>query len=179
MNSLERGDVIAASGTALQLCRLALDENGKENAGSLHQKRFSAEALRSVFLDLYTTKKKERRSRGNLEEARVDTIIPGAVLFEELLNRFEIDEIAACSFALREGVLYDHVDKRRDEIQAARELPDVRLRSVLQLARRCQWDEAHCRHVAALSLAIFDAIAPPLKWHKKERALLEYARLSP
>ncbi len=175
LNDLERGDAIATSGTALQLFRLALDENGGENSGPLHQKRFSAEALQAVFTDLYTTKKKERRSRGNLEEARVDTIIPGTVLFEELLNRFEIEEIAACSFALREGVLYDHVDRRREEIQAAQQLPDVRLRSVLQLARRCQWDEAHCRHVAALSLAIFDAVAPSLKWHKKERALLEYA----
>ena len=33
LNNLERGDVIAASGTALQLCRLALDENGKEKRG--------------------------------------------------------------------------------------------------------------------------------------------------
>ena len=61
-NGLERGGVIATSGTALQLCRLAQEDHADKNSGPLHQKKFTAEALRAVFADLYTTKKKERRS---------------------------------------------------------------------------------------------------------------------
>ena len=55
----------------------------------------------------------------------------------------------------------------------------VRSRSVLQLARACQFDEAHARTTARLALALFDS-ARAVGLHKLEaweRELLEYTAL--
>ena len=168
-------ETVAAGGTAMQLCRLAMNIRGEETSGALHQTRFSDAELQDVFSRLYFTKRKERKSSAHLDKANVDTVIPGAMVFEQLLERFQVQSLSACAFSLREGLLYDHMDRKRGEIAAAQAAPDLRLRSALLLARRCQWDEAHCRHVADIALAIFDALAPAMKWPKKERVLLECA----
>lgn len=113
----------------------------------------------------------------NLDRTRVDHIVHGAILVEAALRRFRVDEVIACSYALREGVVYDYLETHRAALQDAEETPDVRRRAVLGLGRRCRWDEAHHRHVANLCVQMFDALAPELGWAGEERELLEYAGL--
>lgn len=174
-----RADVlVGTSGTIHQLCRLALsDTPAVLSTNSLHQQAVSAEALKGVCRKLARSTVKERTAMSGLDRPRLYSIVPGAVLFQSILERYTVDEVIVCEYALREGVLYDYVARNRAGLRQEQALPDVRRRSVLALARRCEWQEAHARHVAALSLSLFDQLGPRFGWRADERDLLEYAAL--
>jgi exopolyphosphatase/guanosine-5'-triphosphate,3'-diphosphate pyrophosphatase len=56
-------------------------------------------------------------------------------------------------------------------------VPDPRRRSVLDLARRCDWHQTHSEQVARLCLDLFDQLKPLHELGKKARELVEYAAL--
>lgn len=164
--------VVGTSGTFLQLARLALEEKGL-----LHQQVVPADALRLVCDRILHSTLKERLTHKGLDRTRVTTIVPGAAVLRALLDRFDVREMIACEYALREGVLYDYVQENRAGLKAEQTMPDIRRRSVLALARRCHWKERHSLHVASLCLQMYDQLAPRLGWAEEERDLLEYAAL--
>src|SRR2546426_9063107 len=45
-------------------------------------------------------------------------------------------------------LLYDFIERHRDGIQAEQDIPNVRRRNVMHLARSCQYDAVHAHHVA-------------------------------
>jgi exopolyphosphatase / guanosine-5'-triphosphate,3'-diphosphate pyrophosphatase len=168
--------MVGTSGTIHQLCRLALaDAPALLSTNSLHQHTVPADALKRVCRMLARSTVKERMALNGLDRPRLYSIVPGAMLYQTIIERFEVEEVIVCEYALREGVLYDYVEQNRVGLRQEQTLPDVRRRSVLALARRCQWQEAHGRHVALLSLMLFDQLAPHFDWDASERDLLEYA----
>jgi len=169
--------VVGTSGTFLQLARLAMGEAFTRSTRSLHQQVVSSASLRGVCDRILRSTMKERLTQKGLDRTRVTTIVPGAAVLKAVLDRFEIPEMIACEYALREGVLFDYINENRDGLRADQAMPDIRRRSVLALARRCNWKERHSRHVAALCLEMYDQLAGPLGWAKEERELLEYAAL--
>jgi exopolyphosphatase/guanosine-5'-triphosphate,3'-diphosphate pyrophosphatase len=169
--------VVGTSGTFLQLARLALGDAFARSSRSLHQQVVSAESLRVVCDRMLRSTVKERLTHKGLDRTRVATIVPGAAVLRVVLDRFNIREIIACEYALREGVLFDYINENRDGLQVNQTMPDIRRRSVLALARRCNWKERHSLHVASLCLQMFDQLAIPLGWADEERSLLEYAAL--
>ncbi|MBM3215441.1 Ppx/GppA family phosphatase [Candidatus Poribacteria bacterium] len=168
---------VGTSGTFLELARLALGEAYTRPSRSLHQQIVSAELLRAVCDRIARSTVKDRFAMKGLDRTRVATIVPGAVLLRRLLDRFDIREVVACEYALREGVLFDYIEQNRSGLRIQQEMPDIRKRSVLALARRCDWKEAHSRHVAALCLMMFDQLADRFEWTREDRDLLEYAAL--
>jgi exopolyphosphatase / guanosine-5'-triphosphate,3'-diphosphate pyrophosphatase len=105
-------------------------------------------------------------------------LIPaGAVLAETLIEGFGLNQLRACDWALREGILLDFIASHADEVAAADRVPDLRRRSVLQLAERLRSDAAHGRHVADLALKLFDSIRSRHRLGRRERELLEFAAL--
>ncbi|MBT7101154.1 HD domain-containing protein, partial [Candidatus Poribacteria bacterium] len=168
--------MVGTSGTIHQLCRLALgDAPALLSTNSLHQQAVSADSLRDVCRKLARSTVKERTAMRLLDRPRLYSIVPGALLYHAILERYDVEEVLVCEYALREGVLYDYVERNRVGLRQEQILPDVRRRSVLALARRCEWQEAHGRHVAALSLMLFDQLGPHFAWDPSERDLLEYA----
>ena len=103
--------------------------------------------------------------------------MPGAVVLDTLLERLGVRELVLCEWALREGILLDYIHGHPRALARAEAYPDVRRRSVVALAERCQYDEAHARHVAALALSLFDQTAARHGLKARERSLLEYAAL--
>jgi exopolyphosphatase/guanosine-5'-triphosphate,3'-diphosphate pyrophosphatase len=87
------------------------------------------------------------------------------------------DELTLCDKAIREGVIYDFIDRHRERIKAEAEIPDLRRRSVVALARRCQAPEVHSLHVASLALRLFDQTQRLHKLGTAERSWLEYAAI--
>src|SRR5205085_9620272 len=78
--------------------------------------------------------------------------------------------------ALREGIVLEVIG-RADPALWTSDAHAIRRSSVLGLARRCNWDEAHSRHVARLALALFDATTKLHGFGADERELLEHASL--
>jgi exopolyphosphatase/guanosine-5'-triphosphate,3'-diphosphate pyrophosphatase len=79
--------------------------------------------------------------------------------------------------AIREGIIYDFIQRHQEGIRAEQEIPNVRRRNVLYLAQRCQYPKAHSHHVAKLALQLFDQTAVLHRLGEREREWLEYAAL--
>src|SRR4029453_8642767 len=122
-----------------------------------------------VALDL------EKRLRiPGLEPRRADLVVAGAVLLDELLRRLGATEITLCDLSLREGVVLDYIARHRKEIAQVDRYPDVRRRSVYELAERCHYWPEHSHQVARLAMALFDETRAIHGLRDREREWLEY-----
>jgi exopolyphosphatase/guanosine-5'-triphosphate,3'-diphosphate pyrophosphatase len=99
------------------------------------------------------------------------------VVLDTLLQRLGASELTLCEWALREGILLEYIHGHPRSLAAAEAYPDVRRRSVVHLAERCDYIEPHARHVAALALALFDGTRARHQLSDGDRTLLEYAAL--
>ena len=78
---------------------------------------------------------------------------------------------------MREGLVYDFIQKNQEGLLIEQEIPNIRLRNVVALARRCHYPETHSRHVAMLALSLFDQLQSLHGMADEEREWLEYAAL--
>lgn len=116
------------------------------------------------------------RMRG-LDEGRKDQILAGALLVGEIFKRTDTKRIELCPAALREGVLLDYLGRHLPDLAIRRDVPDPRRRSVLDLARRCDWHQQHGQQVGQLAIRLFDELQPLHGFGAIERELIEYAAL--
>jgi len=168
---------IGTSGTVLALGRMAHHMDTGELPETLHHLKVRASTLHELRERLSRSDLRERLRLPGMDQERADIIVPGAVVLDTLLERLEVRELVLCEWALREGILLDYIHGHPRALARAEAYPDVRRRSVVALAERCQYDEAHARHVAALSLSLFDQTRARHGLADRERALLEYASL--
>ena len=91
-----------------------------------------------------------------LEPRRADLAVAGAILLDEVLKRLGAQELTLCDLSLREGLVLDYIARHRKEIAQADRYPDVRRRSVFELAERCNYWPEHSQQVARLAVALFD-----------------------
>ena len=82
-------------------------------------------------------------------------ILAGALILEQVMSSFSIDELTVSSFALREGVLLDTL--QRTTGGTLHHLRDVSRRSVLALMEACDEEPAHAREVARIAVELFNA----------------------
>lgn len=137
---------------------------------------FPLDALRPLARQLRRMPLAERRTLRGLDDKRAEIIVPGAIVLERLLLELGAKEITLSDFSLREGLVLDFVQQNPAEVES-HEIPDLRLRSVLQLLARFHHDETHPRHVAELALQLFDGFARAHRLDGDARDLLHYAAL--
>jgi len=109
----------------------------------------------------------ERSSIPGIKPARADLILAGAVVVQGVLRAGGFDRLETTEAGLREGVFFERllaehwpaIGATADGADRAPLFEDVRQTSVLNLAARYHPDLAHTRHVAALALGMFDALA--------------------
>ncbi|MGE0702431.1 MAG: HD domain-containing protein [Vicinamibacterales bacterium] len=168
--------VIGTSGTILSLGTVAAAESGKP-AANLRNRRVSAKQLHRIRKEL-TTLDLERRLRvPGLDPRRADLAVAGAVLFDTIVRRLGAEEITLCDLSLREGLILDYIARHRKRIAQADRYPDVRRRSVVELAERCHYWREHAQQVAQLAMTLFDATRGVHGLTDREREWLEYASL--
>jgi exopolyphosphatase/guanosine-5'-triphosphate,3'-diphosphate pyrophosphatase len=145
----------------------------------------STEKPRPVaFKDVYELEQKlcsltaaERSRLPNLDPKRVDSIVPGVILVRSLLEVVHADSYVLCEAALREGLVADYAARNGPGIQLIDEYPDLRRRSVIRLARRCNANQPHAEHVARLALDLFRGLRPLHGLANADGELLEFAAL--
>lgn len=133
--------------------------------------------LRSLEAELARSSVKARLAIPGLDPKRVDTLLPTAVVLRCLLELSDLSEVTLCDKAIREGVIYDFIVRHREGLKVENDIPDVRRRNVISLARRCQAPEAHSQHVADLALSLFDQTKREHRLGQRERTWLEYAAI--
>lgn len=167
--------VVATSGMAANLAEIVHLKRAGRSLPQLNLARVKLRDLRAVESELGKSSVKMRLGIPGLDPKRVDTLFPAVVVLRCLLELSGVDEMTVCDKAIREGVIYDFIDRHRDGLKAEREIPDVRRRNVIGLARRCQVPEVHSLHVAGLALKLFDQTKRLHRLGDLERSWLEFA----
>ena len=169
--------VIGTSGTILSVGAVASALDTGVVPGELRNLRVPARAIRKLRKLVCARPLDERLTLPGLDPRRADLVVAGTILLDTLLRTLGADEITLCDLALREGLVLDFIQRNRRHIRQVDEVPDVRRRSVLELAERCGWEADHARQVAALALRLFDGLRPLHALGDREREWLEYAAL--
>jgi exopolyphosphatase/guanosine-5'-triphosphate,3'-diphosphate pyrophosphatase len=168
--------VIGTSGTILSLGVVASAAEAAEGA-PLRSRRISAKALRRTRKELVALELEKRLRVPGLEPRRADLAVAGSILLDQILRRLGADEITLCDLSLREGLVLDYVARHRKEIAQADRYPDVRRRSVFELAERCHFWPEHSQQVARLAVGLFDHTRAIHGLTDREREWLEYAAI--
>ncbi len=136
---------------------------------------------RSDFMDFYESyivlSEKERANVPGMEVKRLRFINTGVVLVRWLFENLGFEEVKISTQALREGIIIREIKQELSGDIADKERKDPRRRSVFELLRKCNWHEAHSRHVTRFALQLFDELAISLNLDSGDRELLEYAGL--
>lgn len=151
-----------------------LNEGGSAN--NRQGNTFRLADLRETVHLLCRLSVEARRNVPGLDPARADIILGGASILLTLMEAFGIDRITTSDRGLRDGILLDHLLREEEALQRFQSL-SVRRRSILQLARACNYEAEHSTHTAFLALRMFDELKR-LKQHRygdTSRELLEYA----
>lgn len=165
---------IGTSGTMENLAAMCANlYGGKQPDASVIER----EPLSKLVGKLVATRSADRTAIAGLDEQRKDQVLAGAVLVNELMRRLNLSQIRLCRSALREGILIDHLSRHLPELQIRRQVPDPRRRSILDLARRCDWHQSHSEHVARLTLDLFDQLHSLHNLSGRERELIEYGAM--
>jgi exopolyphosphatase / guanosine-5'-triphosphate,3'-diphosphate pyrophosphatase len=169
--------IVATSGMAANLAEVIYLKRTGRPLPQLNLARISLNEIGQVETLLARSNLKARLAIPGLDPKRVDTLLPTAVVFRILLQLLQKEEMILCDKAIREGVLYDFIQRHREGIQAEHDIPDVRKRNVLALARRCHSSDLHALHVAGLALRLFDQTKPLHGYGQREREWLEFAAI--
>jgi exopolyphosphatase/guanosine-5'-triphosphate,3'-diphosphate pyrophosphatase len=165
--------VIGTSGTILSLGSAAAHVRAED----LRNVRVPVRQISRLRDRLTAMTLEERLKLPDLDPRRADLSVAGVVLIDTLLDELGAEELTLCDFALREGLVLDYIARNRAHIQKVERYPDVRRRSVVELAERCNYMPAHATQVARLSLRLFDATRALHGLGPREREWLEYAAI--
>src|SRR5262249_54096045 len=96
---------------------------------------------------------------------------------DTIVRRLAAPEVTLCDLSLREGLVLDYIARHRQQIVQADRYPDVRRRSVIELAERCNYWPEHAHQVARLAVSLFDQTRGHHGLTDREREWLEYASI--
>lgn len=176
MRSLPIKQGIATSGSAKNIaimCGYARGESTPEDS----RLRIHRSELHTLREKLTRMSRADRLRVAGMDAKRVDACIPASTLLLRVMKRFNLDVLAHCEFALREGVMIDYIARHRQKFMARATWPNPRSRSVMHLAERCGFRRHHSQHVAALAAKLFDGLQPIHQLDAGYKELLTYACL--
>jgi exopolyphosphatase/guanosine-5'-triphosphate,3'-diphosphate pyrophosphatase len=169
--------VIGTSGTILSIGTVAATAARGTPPADLRNLRVSAKQIRRLRKDVVAADLESRLAIAGMDPRRADLVVAGSVLLDMILRRLGAAELTLCDLALREGLVLDYIRSHGREIAQVDRIPDVRRRSTIELAERCNYFAAHAQHVTRLALALFDQTRPLHGLTDREREWLEYAGL--
>ncbi len=169
--------VIGTSGTMQNLVSMCLLQHGAENTRHRLLTEMTHPDFQNVLSQLLHHTVQERRKLPGLDPGRADQILAGALLVDYVFDRMKFDKIEVCDRALREGMIIEYMQTHWPKVRLSVQIRDPRRRSVVELGRRCNYDEKHALKVTQLALAIFDNFASHTDLGPPQRELLEHAAM--
>ncbi|NBV14053.1 MAG: Ppx/GppA family phosphatase [Sphingobacteriia bacterium] len=172
--------LVGSSGTFETLATLIAYENRDfHSLEHINGYRFDQPQFQQIFQKLLILNKAGRTALPGMDINRVDLIVLGSILVDEILQSLNLEQILLSTYALKEGILYDYIETRRQAhlpglIPGDRKL---RERSVRNLGAKLQFDEPHAVHVASLAVSLLDQLEELTGTGEEERELLLYASM--
>ncbi|KPK27326.1 MAG: exopolyphosphatase [Nitrospira bacterium SG8_3] len=169
--------LVATSGMAGNLAEIIYLARTGRPLSQIDMATIELDEVREVEGLLRTKDPQARLKIPGLDPRRVDTLYPGVLVLRLLMERIGIKQVRISDKAIREGVIYDFIQQHQEGLRAEQEIPHVRRRQVLLLARRYHYSKVHAHHVAKLALSLFDQTKALHQLGDREREWLEYAAL--
>ena len=151
---------IGSSGTIMSAGLMIQEARNRKSAATsiLNNYEFSKKELHKIEEEILCRKTLERRKKiPGLDEKRADIIPAGIIILSTIFDLLELETMTISGYALREGIILDTLQKNHADLSLPN-LSDIRNESIKQLAQSCNYDQMHCRHVAKLSLQLFDQL---------------------
>ena len=166
---------IGSSGTIVSLAEIAarlFDKRPLKKEDTLTHAH-----LREVTRLLCSLPLEERRNVPGMNPDRADIIIAGAAILDTLMKDLGLADLRVSERGLRDGLLIEYLSRAE---HGGLEPAGFRERSVLQLGRACNFNEAHARAVERLAHELFDTGREAGLHHLGdwERELLGYSALA-
>lgn len=168
--------VIGTSGTILSFGTVAVSER-RRTTDEVRSLRVPAKQIHRLRKEVVARSISERMKLPGLDPRRADLMVAGGVLLDTILRHLGAGEITLCDLALREGLVLDYIQRNRKHIAQADRYPDIRRRSVIELAERCSYWPEHAHQIARLAGLIFDQTRSVHGLADREREWLEFAAL--
>jgi exopolyphosphatase/guanosine-5'-triphosphate,3'-diphosphate pyrophosphatase len=176
LRKLDRQIVVGTSGTIQAIAGLIRSGRKVEGVTNLNGFSFSREELKSAVAGIL-----EAALTGSMEDlqdldpARRDIIVAGALIVEQLFGELDLKELTVSEYGLREGIVLDTIEKKYLRVDSS--LDDLRRESILHLGETLSVEKVHTQHVAKLALRLFDQTKALHRLGAPERELLEAAAL--
>ncbi|HTM58691.1 MAG TPA: Ppx/GppA phosphatase family protein [Candidatus Udaeobacter sp.] len=180
VEALEPRTVYGSSGSIHALAQLAHHEDQGQALPQLNGHILTRDSLERLLRKLQHLSLPAREKLPGIDPRRAEILIPGAVVLAHVLEELDADGITISDFGVREGLVMDYLASHSREVRTLGEVEDLRLRSVLQLLQKFQPEERHlkhARHVARLSLALFDGLSTLHGEDGAAREILHFAAL--
>lgn len=170
--------IIASSGTAQTVAAMAIVARGESLPESLNNVTITRREVDEMVARVVRAKSfTERAAIPGVDPRRADILVAGAVTLQTIIEECRADSFTISTYALREGIVLDTIQKLEGEHDGTAHLSDLRYETVMKIGRMYQFDEAHGRHVADLALSIYDALQPLHSLEESAREELEAASL--
>jgi exopolyphosphatase/guanosine-5'-triphosphate,3'-diphosphate pyrophosphatase len=176
VDSLRPNMLVGSSGTLCALIRMASARRRGQEPTSVNQLRVRRKDLLAVHEQIFGLTAAERQRLPGVDARRADLLPAGSMLLTTVMELCGLDELTGCEWALREGIVLDAIG-HHSQADWSGEPRALRLESVLNLCRRCNWQEDHGRQVARLALDLFDGTAELHGLDRHDRAMLELGAL--
>lgn len=168
---------IGSSGTIMSIAQMVLAKQGKKIPESFNGLRISRNDILEMIDTIVQSRTQEQRlALPGMDPKRADVILGGALILEQAIIGLNIQEITMSGYALREGIVFDTVQKQRD-IDEYHHLSHLRYQSVDHLCDLYRVRRRHAEHVKNLALRLFDDLRSIHGLGDKQRELLEAAAL--
>lgn len=169
--------VVGCSGTIHTLAKMVLAANGEAVPDVLNGITVSADKILDIIEQIAKADSlKARLAIPGIDPSRADIIIGGALILEYFLLRLNVQKILISPYALREGIVFDTVQKAK-EINEFKHLSHLRYETIYNLCTKFKIDMPHANHVKETAIKIFDALQIFHKLGNTERELLEASAL--
>ena len=169
--------LVGTSGMAANLADIIYLHRTGRPIPQLNMATVSFKEIQAVESQLKRATFKERLAIPGLDPKRADTLLPAAAVLRSVMELTDLREMTLSDKAIREGIIFDFIEKHQEGIKTEQEIPNIRRRNIIYLARRCQYAEAHSHHVAKLATRLFDETVALHGFGEREREWLEYAAL--
>src|SRR4051812_5601437 len=148
------GAFAGIGGTVRNLAAAAQKRAGHPDTGGTQGFRLTRNALEDLIDELCGMTPAKRGGVPGIKPDRGDVILGGAIVLGALMDGGGFGEVEVTDAGRREGIFLERFLDDRDPPL----VEDVRRSAVINLANRYQQDLEHPRHVAELSLQLFDGL---------------------
>ncbi len=145
--------LIATGGNIEKIANLVKVKTGRNGTGVIQTSQ-----LRHLVQKLSKMTIAQRMKKLALKEDRADVILPAAMVYEHIASLYHSPSILVPFVGLKEGIIYDIIDDLFTHKERSKQQEALLFSAAVNLGRRYNFEEPHNRHVARLSLSIFDQL---------------------